>query len=84
MLMWHKKGEQRIVETCKQKTHTGTLQDHRKRRKRNTDTHTETKTGCWANQGSVRALVSLSRSPDPGDPRRLQSRLANSETYVPS
>ena len=39
MLMRHKKGEQRMVETSKQKTHTGTSQDHRKR---NTDTHTET------------------------------------------
>jgi hypothetical protein len=39
MLMWHKKGEQRMIETSKQKIHTGTSQDHRKR---NTDTHTET------------------------------------------
>jgi hypothetical protein len=39
MLMWHKKGEQRMIETSKQKKHTGTSQDHRKR---NTDTHTET------------------------------------------
>jgi hypothetical protein len=29
MLMWHKKGEQRMVETSKQETHTGTSQDHR-------------------------------------------------------
>jgi hypothetical protein len=39
MLMWHKKGEQRMIETSKQQTHTGTSQDHRER---NTDTHTET------------------------------------------
>jgi hypothetical protein len=39
MVMWHKKGEQRMVETSKKKTHTGTSQHHRKR---NTDTHTET------------------------------------------
>ncbi len=38
MLMWHKEGQQRMVETSKQKTHTGTSQI---RRKRNTDTHTE-------------------------------------------
>ncbi len=30
---------ERMIETSKQKTHTGTSQDHRKR---NTDTHTET------------------------------------------
>jgi hypothetical protein len=42
MLIWHKKGEQRMIKTSKQKTvdtDTGTSQDHRKR---NTDTHTET------------------------------------------
>jgi hypothetical protein len=39
MLMWHKKGEQRMIETSIQETHTGTSQDHRKR---NTDTHRET------------------------------------------
>jgi hypothetical protein len=39
MLMWHKKGGQRMVETSKQKRHTGTSQDNRKR---NTDTHKET------------------------------------------
>ncbi len=41
MLMWHKKGEQRMVETCKQKTQ---IQAHHKITESATQTHTHTET----------------------------------------
>ena len=41
MLMWHKEGEQRMVETSKQKTQ---IQAHHKITERATQTHTQKQT----------------------------------------
>ncbi len=41
MLMWHKKGEQRMIETSKQKTH---VQAHHKITESATQTHTQKQT----------------------------------------
>jgi hypothetical protein len=58
ILMWHKKGEQRMIETSKQKTQ---IQAHHKFTESATQTHTETKqkTTCTGYASRIQGEIVL-------------------------